>query len=111
MPRRPREKSESGIYHVIFRGTNKQEIFHDEEDNLRFIETIEKYKKTSNLKVHGWCLMGNHVHLLIGQGKEELSVKCVFQPVVFYRFLLYLWYNNFRRYKGVMFSWINMSRS
>ena len=46
MPRRAREKSESGIYHVMLRGTNKQEIFHDEEDNLRFIETLEKYKKS-----------------------------------------------------------------
>ena len=48
MPRRAREKSESGIYHVIFRGTNKQEIFHDEEDNLRFIETIENNFLTGN---------------------------------------------------------------
>jgi REP element-mobilizing transposase RayT len=90
MPRRAREKSESGIYHVIFRGTNKQEIFHDEEDNLRFIETIEKYKKISNLKVHGWCLMGNHVHLLIGQGKEELSVTMKRIGVS------YAWYYNWK---------------
>ena len=45
MPRRAKEKSESGIYHIILRVTNKQEIFHDEEDNKRFIETLEKYKK------------------------------------------------------------------
>ena len=44
MPRRAREKSESGIYHVMLRGANKQEIF--QEDNLRFIETLEKYKKS-----------------------------------------------------------------
>jgi putative transposase len=74
MPRKARDKSQSGVYHIIFRGANKQEIFHDDEDNLRFIETLEKYKKVSDMKVYTWCLMGNHVHLLLGQGKEELSL-------------------------------------
>jgi REP element-mobilizing transposase RayT len=90
MPRRAREKSESGIYHIILRGTNKQEIFHDEEDNKRFIETLEKYKKISNLKVYGWCLMGNHLHLLVGQGKEELSVTMKRIGVS------YAWYYNWK---------------
>lgn len=74
MPRRAREKSKSGIYHIILRGANRQEIFHDDEDNLRFTETLERFKKVSNMMIYGWCLMGNHVHLLLGQGKEELSV-------------------------------------
>lgn len=74
MPRISREKSESGIYHIILRGTNKQEIFHDDEDNLRFLEIIDKYKRQCEIKIYGWCLMGNHVHLLLGEGKEELSV-------------------------------------
>jgi putative transposase len=90
MPRRAREKGESGIYHIILRGTNKQEIFHDEEDNKRFIETLEKYKTISNLKVYGWCLMGNHLHLLIGQGKEELSVTMKRIGVS------YAWYYNWK---------------
>lgn len=73
MPRRAREKSESKIYHVMLRGANRQEIFHDEEDYLRFLETLEKLKKKAEIKVYGWCLMGNHVHLLMGEGREELS--------------------------------------
>ncbi|WP_330571508.1 transposase [Serpentinicella alkaliphila] len=68
-----REKSESGIYHVIIRGANRQEIFHDDEDCLRFLETLEKYKVKSAIKIYGWCLMNNHIHLLIEEGKEELS--------------------------------------
>ena len=38
MPRGAREKSESGIYHVMVRGANNQEISHDSEDSLRFLE-------------------------------------------------------------------------
>ena len=41
MPRQPREKSESGIYHIMLRGINQQVIFEDYEDYSKFIETIE----------------------------------------------------------------------
>lgn len=75
MARRAREKSESGIYHVILRGTNRQEIFHDDKDCRRFLETLAKYKKLTGIKIYGWCLMGNHIHLLFGEGNEEISVS------------------------------------
>jgi len=74
MPRIAREKSKSGIYHVMLRGANRQEIFHDEEDCARFLETLERYKKKSEMRVYGWCLMGNHVHLLLQESREELAV-------------------------------------
>ena len=59
MSRGAREKSESGIYHVMVRGANNQEIFHDSEDSLRFLEILEKYKAKADIKVYGWSLMGN----------------------------------------------------
>ena len=73
MPRVAREKSRSGIYHVMLRGANRQEIFHDDEDCLKFLNIIEKYKVKSDLKLYAWCLMGNHVHLLVKEGNELLS--------------------------------------
>jgi len=73
VPRRAREKSDNGIYHIILRGNSRQEIFHDDEDFIRFIETLNRYKTKTNMKVHGWCLMNNHVHLLLEKGEEELS--------------------------------------
>jgi REP element-mobilizing transposase RayT len=57
----------------MLRGANRQEIFHDDEDCQRFVETLERYKKKNEVKVHGWCLMGNHVHLLLKEGKEPLA--------------------------------------
>ncbi len=74
MPRVPRQRSNSGIYHIMLRGANRQEIFHDTQDNARFLETLKKYKIESEIKVYGWCLMGNHVHLLLQEGKEDLAV-------------------------------------
>ena len=74
MPRTPRQKSESGIYHIILRGINQQVIFEDEEDNLKFIETLKHYKTVSEYKVFAYCLMSNHVHILIKVGKEDLDL-------------------------------------
>jgi len=73
VPRKARVKSENGMYHVILRGNSRQEIFHDDEDFIRFIETLERYKKETNMRIYGWCLMNNHVHLLLEKGEEELS--------------------------------------
>jgi putative transposase len=71
MPRVARQKSKSGIYHIMLRGSNRQEIFHDDEDYVRFLDTLARYKKESKIDVFGWCIMGNHIHLLLRESKEE----------------------------------------
>lgn len=75
MPRTARQRSESGIYHIMLRGANRQTIFHDDEDNLKFLEILSRFKEKSELGVYGWCLMGNHVHLLLREGNEEISAS------------------------------------
>lgn len=74
MPRSARRVSESGIYHVILRGINRQAIFEDREDSEKFLEILEGYKAISGFEVFAYCLMGNHVHLLIRIGNEPLSM-------------------------------------
>ena len=74
MPRQPREKSESGIYHIMLRGINQQVIFEDYEDYSKFIETIETYKAVSEYKVFAYCLMSNHIHILLKVEKEGLDL-------------------------------------
>ncbi|KFD41943.1 transposase [Peptococcaceae bacterium SCADC1_2_3] len=73
MPRKARKKSESEIYHIIMRGINRQSIFEDEEDYVKFIQVIQKYKMQSGYKIYAYCLMGNHVHLLLKTGIEPLE--------------------------------------
>lgn len=73
MPRRARKKSESGIYHIMLRGINRQQIFEDEEDYVRFLETLQKYKTQCEYELYAYCLMGNHIHLLMKEGKEDLT--------------------------------------
>lgn len=73
MPRKARVKSQTGIYHLICRGINKQNIFEDEEDKQRFLETLAYYKKLSGYLLYGYCLMDNHIHLLIKENEESID--------------------------------------
>jgi REP element-mobilizing transposase RayT len=73
MPRVARIKSKSKIYHIMIRGINQQNIFSVDEDYKKFIAILAKYRKKSEYKIYAYCLMGNHAHLLIKEGKEALS--------------------------------------
>ena len=73
MPRQARKKSESGIYHVILRGINHRQIFYDPEDYTKFLQLLNDYKDDCDYRLYAYCLMGNHVHLLIQEGKEPLE--------------------------------------
>ncbi len=73
MPRQARKKSSSGIYHVMLRGINKQRIFEDEEDCEKFLWVLKETKAVSEYKLFAYCLMGNHIHLLIKEEKEPLE--------------------------------------
>ena len=73
MPRMAREKSSTGVYHVMVRGINQQNIFEDDEDRRRFVERLGIVKKNLKFELYAYCLMNNHVHLLIKENGSELS--------------------------------------
>ena len=74
MPRQARKKSKTGIYHIMVRGVNRQTIFKDDEDCVKFIDILQQSKEKSRFELYGYCLMGNHVHLLLHEGKESVSL-------------------------------------
>ncbi len=57
----------------MVRGNNRQVIFYDEDDRQKYLEKLERAKKRSGCEVYGYCLMGNHVHLLIKESKEDIG--------------------------------------
>ena len=73
MPRTARLESKSGIYHVMLRGINRQQIFHDDEDNAKFLDTIKICKEISLFELYCYCLMSNHVHILLKPQNESLA--------------------------------------
>ena len=74
MPRQARKKSETGIYHIMLRGINRQQIFEDAEDYEKFLQVLKECKAISEFELFAYCLMGNHVHILIKPHKEPLEL-------------------------------------
>ncbi len=74
MPRQAREKSETGIYHIMLRGINKQRIFKDSQDKEKLFQTLKYYKKVSGFELYGYCFMKNHIHMLIKESLEPISL-------------------------------------
>lgn len=73
MPRAARKLSISGYMHVVIRGVGKQIIFEDTEDYRRFLSTIERFCRETEVKICAYCLMENHAHLLIRDEKQMIS--------------------------------------
>ncbi len=73
MPRYPRKYSKTGIYHIMLRGNERKDIFIDEEDKGKFIKIVFKKKADEAFKLYAYCIMGNHLHLVIQEQKEPIS--------------------------------------
>ena len=74
MPRTARKKAVSNIYHVMLRGVNRQNIFEEDEDRIRFLNTVIRCKEVSGFKLHAFVLMSNHIHFLIEPDDEPLEI-------------------------------------
>ena len=74
MPRHAREKSASGFYHVIIRGIGKQILFEDDEDYQRFKEILKRFLQDSSIEIHAYCIMENHVHILLRDISSKMDV-------------------------------------
>lgn len=73
MPRQARSISETGIYHIMLRGNERKKIFLDDDDRLQFINTMFDKLIEEKSEIYAYCLMNNHVHLLIGESDNNLS--------------------------------------
>lgn len=88
MPRKPRKRSESGTYHVMLRGINKQIIFESDDDRYQLLSTLKRFIDAEKFIIYGYCLMDNHVHLLIQELEDDVStaIKRISSSYV-------MWYN------------------
>lgn len=75
MPRSSRLILDNATYHVMIRGNQKQLTFFEDSDFQKFITLIKHYKKKLQFKLYGYCLMPNHVHLILEIKKGYDLVK------------------------------------
>ncbi len=73
MARRPRLHVPGGVYHVMLRGNGGQDIFFAKADRRRFLELLAEGVARFGHWVHGFCLMTNHLHLVVQAGEAPLS--------------------------------------
>ncbi len=72
MARRLRIEFPEAIYHVYNRGDRREEIFCDDTDRERFLETLGEACAKTGWLVHSYCLMGNHFHLVLETPQPNL---------------------------------------
>lgn len=61
------------VYHVMARGNERREVFRDEKDRERFLETVAEAVERFGLLVHAYCLMPNHYHVIVETPRGNLS--------------------------------------
>ena len=71
MPRQPRLVIPGYPHHVILRGNNRSAIFNKNEDRRFFIKYLNEAKEKTKSKIYSYCLMTNHVHLIIAPSIER----------------------------------------
>lgn len=73
MPRHPRNHYPGAVFHVIARGNNQSEIFHDQTDFQKYLLILKDTLKKMPFYVLAYALMSNHLHILIEVKDVELS--------------------------------------
>ena len=96
MPRQGRIQSGTGVYHVMMRGINRQQIFESEEDNKHMLYVLSNLHlqyspdgtplPSPTCTIYAYCLMGNHFHLLIQERAWTISeiIKSLASSYVYY---------------------------
>jgi putative transposase len=105
MPRPRRITAENACYHIITRGNQKQSVFMDTRDYERYLSILSKYKKKFEFKLYCFCLMPNHVHLII-----EVTVPSVLSKIMKCLNLSYTLYFN-AKYEKVGHLWQDRFKS
>ena len=81
MPRSARIVMTDHPHHVIQRGHNRQVIFADEVDYRFYLDNLKEWKEKLKCKLYAYCLMTNHVHLVIDPGGDEQNLGLLMKRV------------------------------
>lgn len=76
MARRPRIDAVGILYHVITRGNNRQALFRTDGDRERYLVILAEAQRRFLMRIYGYALMPNHVHLLLELTAGKLA-KCL----------------------------------
>ena len=72
MARKIRVQYPGAIYHVMNRGDHQEKIFRSSKDRELFLETLGQACEKADWQIHAWCLMSNHLHLVVETPRANL---------------------------------------
>ena len=72
MAREKRMSSGTGYVHLITRGNNKQILFEEEDDYRFYLSRLGKYSRELEITINAYCLMENHVHMLVNDQQNHV---------------------------------------
>jgi putative transposase len=75
MPRKKRIALANYPHHIVQRGHNRKNVFRTEKDRNAYLETLRDFREKLGLRVFGYCLMSNHVHLIIDPGTDPANLS------------------------------------
>ena len=81
MARKSRIHYPGAVYHVILRGNGGQDIFYSHEDRYRFYLLLQEGVERFGHRIHAFCLMPNHLHIVVQVG--DIALSKIFQNVSF----------------------------
>jgi putative transposase len=86
-------------YHIMVRGNQKQITFIEEEDFAKYLDLLRHYKREYGFKLYGYCLMPNHVHLIL-EVEDGIDLSKIMQGL---NQAYTLWFN--KKYEKVGHLW------
>ena len=75
MPRKARILVSNYPHHIVQRGHNRQVISLADEDYKFYLENLKDWKLKLGIKLYTWCLMTNHIHLIVEPGSDASTVS------------------------------------
>ena len=100
MTRKPRGISKTGIYHIMLRGINHCHLFEESADFTKFLGILNRLKTNHPVRIVAFCLMDNHVHLLLREQSPGIVSKAMHSLLTQYA----SWFNNKYQRSGTLFA-------
>lgn len=72
---RARVLIDQASYHIVVRGNQRQKTFREDSDYLKYLKLVKKYKTKYGAEIYAYCLMINHIHLLIDPSDQDTLKK------------------------------------
>jgi REP element-mobilizing transposase RayT len=104
MVRQKRIYYNNAVYHVVFRGNNRQFVLADSKDKEALLKTLSKYKGRFGFKFYGFVLMDNHAHLVLGTDHTS-NISKIMQAILLsyslkfrkkYNYVGHVWQGRFK---------------